>query len=381
MFSRVSENKVSHPARFALLVTLALAQACTSPVVRPLDVSPTPTLPPPVSPVAVAKPEPPVACDPVSETARGARRAQFKLVTGPERETDIEIGRDLARFVAPCAGIRIEVLSSKGSTENMHRLHADPNVKLAIVNSDVYQSFVGMAAAGNNKAARIVRATRPLMPLYSEEIYFVARSDSALQAIHDIADIRINLGPIGSGSVLSVSALYRRMFSNPIPVANASFLGDEEALIALTFTRTIDVMVVIAGQPAKLFADMKPEARDLIKLLRYEPHASATRALPQPYAPAVIRSTSYPTWLSKDVPTLSVMSMLVASKNKDRKSVDRLNAFTRSLCQNIDILRAHGHSKWREVELDDKVKVASYRTPGGKIESNRCASRPVLARR
>ncbi len=381
MFSRVFENKVSHPARFTLFVTLALVQACTSPVVRPLDVSPTPTVAPHVSPVVVAKPDPTAACDPVPETVRGARRPQFKLVTGPERETDIEIGRDLARFVAPCAGIRIDVLSSKGSTENMHRLHADPNVKLAIVNSDVYQSFVGMAASGDKKAIRIFRATLALMPLYSEEIYFVARSDSPLQVIHDIREININLGPIGSGSVLSVSALYRRMFNTPIPVANASFLGDEDALIALTFTRTIDVMVVIAGQPAKLFADMKPEARDLIKLLRYEPDASAMRALPKAYAPAVIRATSYPSWLSEDVPTLSVMSMLVASKNKDRKSVDRLNAFTRSLCQNIDILRAHGHSKWREVELDEKVKVASYRTSVSKIDSNRCASRPVLARR
>ncbi len=381
MFSHVFDNNALRLVRSTLLVivTLALAQACTSPAVRPLDAAP--TLPMPAVSEIVAKPLPVANCDPVPETIRGTRRPQFKMVTGPERETDIEIGRDLAKFVAPCAGIRIDVLSSRGSAENMHRLLADPNVKLAIVNSDVFQSFIGMAASGNKKAARIVRSTQALMPLYAGEIYFVARSDSPLQAIHDIENTRINLGPVGSGSALSVSALYRRMFNAPILATNASFLGDEDALIALTFARTIDVMVVITGQPAKLFAEMKPEARDLIKLLRYEPDATAMRTLPKVYAPALIRSTSYPRWLVEDVPTLSVKAMLVASRSKDKKTADRLNAFTRSLCQNLDILRANGHSIWNEVELEDKVKAASFNVSKTRIESSPCASRPVLARR
>jgi TRAP transporter TAXI family solute receptor len=348
--------------------TLLLAQACTAPPSPSSQAAPIPALQPAAPQVVAVKPEPVVTCDvsikktKLDRTGRSVSAPQFKFVTGPERQTDFQIARDLAKFVAPCAGIRVDVVASKGSTDNMHRLHTDPNVKLAIVNLDVFQAFLGKAAAGDKKAARIVRPVQVVTPLYTEEIYFVVRSDSPLIAIHDVKGKRINLGPIGSGSVLSVAALYQRMFDTPIPASKASFLSDEDSLIALTFDRTIDVMVVIAGQPAKLFAEMKPEARNLIKLLRFEPDAVATRSAQKPYFPAVIHSANYPSWLDEDVPTLAVMSVLVTSNNKDKKTAKYLGAFARSLCQNIDVLQAHGHLKWREVELDQ------------------CSRRAVLAR-
>src|SRR6185312_17508583 len=45
-------------------------------------------------------------------------RIEYKIVTASERGTYIQIGRDLARFVAPAAGIKLEVLPSAGSAEN-----------------------------------------------------------------------------------------------------------------------------------------------------------------------------------------------------------------------------------------------------------------------
>ena len=70
------------------------------------------------------------------------------------------------------------------------------------------------------------------------------------------------------------------MFGAPLPDANASFLSNEEALVKLISDKSVDVVVVVAGQPAKLLVDMKPEARKLIKLLKFDPDnpASAGRA-------------------------------------------------------------------------------------------------------
>ena len=48
-------------------------------------------------------------------------------------------------------------------------------------------------------------------------------------------------------------------------------LTNEEALVKLTVDKSLDVVVVVAGQPAKLLVDMKPEARQLIKLLKFDP--------------------------------------------------------------------------------------------------------------
>src|SRR5580765_1223666 len=50
----------------------------------------------------------------------------YKIVTASERGTYIQIGRDLAKFVAPDAEIDLEVLPSVGSAENVQRLRYEP---------------------------------------------------------------------------------------------------------------------------------------------------------------------------------------------------------------------------------------------------------------
>ena len=45
--------------------------------------------------------------------------AQYKIVTASERGTYIQIGRDIARLIAPDADIELEVLPSAGSSENV----------------------------------------------------------------------------------------------------------------------------------------------------------------------------------------------------------------------------------------------------------------------
>ena len=64
-----------------------------------------------------------------------------------------------------------------GSAENVQRLRYEPGVKFAIVQSDVYQAFLDLAAAGTPKLAPDPPASR-IVPLYNEEIYFVVRADS-----------------------------------------------------------------------------------------------------------------------------------------------------------------------------------------------------------
>src|SRR3954452_20558633 len=96
----------------------------------------------------------------------------YKIVTASERGTYIQIGRDLAKFVAPAANVELEVLPSAGSAENVQRLRFEQGVKFALVQSDVYQAFLDLAAGGNAEAGEMIRPLRVIMPLYNEEIYF-----------------------------------------------------------------------------------------------------------------------------------------------------------------------------------------------------------------
>jgi hypothetical protein len=283
--------------------------------------------------------------------ASAAPAAAYKMVTASERGTYIQIGRDIGKFVAPAANIELEVLPSAGSAENVQRLRFEPGVRFALVQSDVYQAFLDQAAGGNAEAGEMIRPLRVIMPLYNEEIYFLARSDSPLNFVHQIRDAKINVGPLRSGTAMSATTIYRQLFDTALPDANASFLGNEEALLKLVSDTSLDVVVVVAGQPAKLLVDMKPEARKLIKLLKFDPaHPTSAVAL-KTYFPATIRAASYPNLLTEDIPGAAVKAFLVTYDYTRGESVDRLSRFARALCQNFPRLQAEGHPKWREVQL------------------------------
>lgn len=284
-----------------------------------------------------------------SSTALAA--AEYKIVTASERGTYIQIGKNLAQFVAPTADVELEALPSAGSAENVRRLRFETGVKFALVQSDVYQAFLDQAATGNAEAREMIRPLRVILPLYNEEIYFIVRADSDLNAIHDIRNAKINVGELGSGTALTTTTLYRLMFNAPVPQANASFLPNEEALVKLITDKSVDVVAVIGGQPTKLLVDMKPEARNLIKLLKFDPSQPSSQAALKTYVQATVRATSYPNLLTEDLPGLAVKAYLVTYDFSLKATEDSLRRFARSLCQNFTILQEKGHPKWREVEL------------------------------
>jgi TRAP transporter TAXI family solute receptor len=277
---------------------------------------------------------------------------QYKIVTASKTGTYIEIGRDLAKYVAEPVGIELEVLESKGSAENVQRMRFESGVKLALVQSDVYQAFLDEAKAGNADAGNIIRPLRLIMPLYDEEINFVVRADSPLNAIHEIRNKKIGVGPIGSGTALTSRTVYQLMFGEPMPAANAQYLSNEEALAKLTVDKSIDVAIIVAGQPAKLFADMKPEARNYIKLLKLDDAAPETSNAKKTYFPATIRASSYANWLAADISTLTVKAYLVTYDYGLQATVGNLGRFAESLCTNFDKLQASGHPKWKQVRLE-----------------------------
>ena len=286
-----------------------------------------------------------------SASAAFAAAAEYKIVTASSRGTYIQIGRDLAQFVAPAADIKLDAVPSAGSADNTRLLRYEPGVKLALVQSDVYQSFVDLAAGGNATARSLIRPLRVIMPLYNEEIHFVVRADSERNFIHEIKNAKLNAGEQGSGTALTSATLYRAMFGEAMPEAGTSFLSNDEALAKLVTDKTIDVVAVVAGQPAKLFVDMKPESRKLIKLLKFDPNHASSKAVLETYFQANLRASNYANLLTTDIPGLAVKSFLVTYDFNRKETEGNLRNMARSLCQNFATLQEKGHPKWREVDL------------------------------
>ena len=285
-------------------------------------------------------------------TATALARAEYKIATGPEQGTSFRVGRDLGKWVAPAADMDLAVLPSDGSLANIQQLRYEPEVKFALVQSDVYQSLLDRAATGDKAAEQLIRPLRVILPLYDEEIYFVARADAPFNYIHEIKDQHINVGPPQSGSALTAATLYRTVFGERIGADRLSNFSNEEALIRLVTDRSVDVVVLVAGQPNKLLVDMKPAAAKYIKLLRLDPKAADTAKAAKTYFTQAIRATNYPQWLSEDVPAFAVKSVLVTYDYDVKNTQANMSRFARSLCTNFAKLKQEGHAKWQQVSLE-----------------------------
>ena len=308
---------------------------------------------------AQAMPAPPLQPSPQQPTPARPPRVQspqglihYKILTASPRGTYIQIARDLARFVTPAAGIDLEVLTSAGATENVRRLRTEPDVKFAMLQSDVYQAYLDLAAAGNQEARQLIQSLRVVLPLYNEEIYFVVRKDSPIDYVHQIEGQRISPGPLGSGAALTTATLFRRLFGRGIGEDHARYQTNEEGLANLVTDKSVDVVVIVAGQPTKTLSEMRPEARDLIKFLRFDPNHPSSKAALETYFPTQVYATSYPNLLTEDLPALAIRSLLVTYNYQQPHTIDALSRFARSLCANFATLQKDGHAKWKEVKIE-----------------------------
>ncbi len=294
----------------------------------------------------------PIACAALAAfSGFASAAAEYKIVTASDKGTYFAIGRDLSRLVAPDADIQLEVLPTSGSAANLRLLRNEPGVKLAVVQADVYQGIVDRAITGNADAAALIRPLRVVLPLYNTEINYIVRADSPLNYLHDLRDAKINGGLVGSGAAVITHSLYRMMFNLPMPEANASFLSNEEALVKLISDKSVDVVVVAAGQPAPLIANMKPEAQKFIKLLKFDPNHASSKPVLKVYSASNVLAANYPNLLTEDFTTVAVGAFLVTYDYTLKGTVDNFSRFGKSLCQNFAKLQAEGHPKWREVSL------------------------------
>lgn len=305
------------------------------------------------TPAATTLPLPPRQGTPRSRPqAQAPGPIDYKILTASSRGTYIQIGRDLARFVAPPAGIQLEPLTSAGAIENVRRLRTEPDIKFAMLQSDVYQAYLDQSAAGNKEARQLIQSLRVVLPLYNEEVYFVVRKDSPIDFVHQIEGQRISPGPLGSGAAMTTATLFRRLFGRGIGEDHARYQSNEEGLASLVTDKSVDVVVIVAGQPTKTLSEMRPEARELIKLLRFDPEHPTSKAVLETYFPTQVTPANYPNLLTEDLPSLAVRSLLVTYNYQQPHTIEALSRFARSLCANFPTLQADGHPKWREVKIE-----------------------------
>lgn len=285
-----------------------------------------------------------VFCWGLAQAASSADRVRV-TVDGSERSNNAQIVRSIAALVARPADIEFDLRFSAGPPDALVRLRDGSGQQFAVLPADVGEAYQRAAARGSVEASRLLAPIRAIAPLGEEEIYFIVRSDSPLNFVHEIENARINLGVPGSSSALTTATIYRLLFNAAIPDLHATFHSPQNALVKLT-EQALDVVVVLAPHPARLLTDMKPEARRFVKFLKFDTALPGTDGVLNVYSKKLIPAASYPNLLSEDLPTLAVKIYLVSHGRNDAIQA----RFANSWCQNWVQLRDQGNPSLRGLE-------------------------------
>jgi TRAP transporter TAXI family solute receptor len=281
--------------------------------------------------------------------------AVIGMVTGSKTGTYIAFGRDIAREAAR-AGIKVNVYDSKGSIDNINRITSKEKVGLAIVQSDV----LGFLSRSKNKESiNIANKIRLVAPFYNEEVHILA--NRSINSIEDLAGKRVVAGGDGSGSVITAENIFSIVGVSPSKLYEAD---PAHGVIAL-LDNEVDAFVFVGGKPVKLFKNMEdmekitdgPNAGKL-QNVHFLP-LNDPRLLKE-YKPATFTHKDY-NYVTQDTPTIAVTALLVTydytMKNTPyyRDHCRTMRKLVEALYDNMGDLRADGHPKWREVDLNADI--------------------------
>ncbi len=289
------------------------------------------------------------------------------IVTGGKTGTYYAIGNNLRDFVNPA----LQVKDSRGSWANVEDMSRTQGVTLAIVQSDVYSSFVQLRDAKDvpeatrREYAKLLANLRVFMPLYKEEVHFLVRKDDPIEFIHQIKDKALWMDMEKSGTYLTALNIYSKLFQQAPqavePFLNPTAIGDDEgtrrrrsALMSLSdpaFYKAypkVDVVVLVGGQPLSLLEKNMPTN---LKLLKFDPNQAGAARVLQDYSKAAIQKASYPALNieGNELPSLAVDSYLITASFADPQRNQFIQDFANRFCTNFSALQERGHPKWKSL--------------------------------
>jgi len=230
---------------------------------------------------------------------------EYKIVTGAIVGNYYKVAEDL-RKISTKSCVKLEVVQSEGSLDNLQKLISDDSIKLAITQSDTLQM--------NEHLNRNIGV---LYQLYNEELHILVRADSNISGFSKLIGKSIGIGEKRSGSAVTATYIYEEHFKEKMINPNHKQLS--EALDDLR-DGDIDAIMTVVGRPASEFNKRKMES---FKLIPYD--INLTDTLSEKYSQADLEYS----WIMKRVKTISTKTLLV-TKNSNQ-SDKHLKQFIKDL--------------------------------------------------
>lgn len=237
----------------------------------------------------------------------------LNLATGSEKGVYYALGQGIAE-IAKKENIKIEVINSQGSQENLHWL-SNNNAQLCLAQSDtVYNAYNGLGQF-KEKISNI----RAIASLYTEAVHILIRNPLLLKKIGDFKGKRISIGPEGSGTEANAIAILEAagITPNEIQLLHLSF---EDSIKAVNEGK-VDIIFFTSGYPL-----------DAVKIIMqnkstyfFEPNEIIQRLI-DIYPFFVITTIPSGTYANQDedITTIGVAALLISRDDLDNNSVYNL---------------------------------------------------------
>jgi uncharacterized protein len=273
-----------------------------------------------------------------SSSTLTAAPAELGLITGGERGTYYQFGRDIQKLLERTAPstMTLSVYPSKGSVENIYAVYQRPGTQMGIVQSDVL-AFV-FRIQNDQVLRRIARKVKLVFPLYNEEVHILGRK--GITDFDDLAGRRVAIGREGSGTYLTARILLKMADITP---RETVLIDTDEALAELKAGR-IDAMFYVAGYPVKLFTDKVAESDGLALV------PVLNKTVLEFYEQSQIPASTY-SWQPNSVQTAAIKAVLVSFDFR-RADCEYVGRFAQTVSKNLDWLITNGHPKWKSVDLE-----------------------------
>ncbi|MDE0584148.1 MULTISPECIES: TAXI family TRAP transporter solute-binding subunit [Planococcus] len=268
----------------------------------------------------------------------GAAEPEFiSVLTGGTTGTYYPLGGAMATIIENETGIDTTAEVSQASAANMTSL-ADGTGEIAFVQTDT--AFY--ASEGSNMfEGEVIDSVSAIGALYPETIQIVTTEGSGITAFEDLAGKSVSVGAPGSGTYINAEQLLEihGMTMDDVDAQNLDFGESQESLQS----GQIDAAFITAGTPTGAVESLSATSDVNIVPVAAEKAAELIEKYPY-YAEDVVPSGTY--GLTEDVPTVSVLAMLVVQNDI---SEDTVYDITKAIYENTDQIQ-HAKAEFIKAE-------------------------------
>ena len=269
----------------------------------------------------------------------------LNIGTGGTAGTYYPIGGAMAEILnSNIKGMNASAQSTGASVANINMLK-DGSIDMAIVQNDITYYAVNGTEMFKDKA---VTNLRGIATLYPETCQFVTLDKSGIKSIADLKGKRVAVGAAGSGAEANARQILEA-YGITYNDIDAQYLSFAEGASALK-DGNVDAAFLTAGFPTASVQDISSQNK--IRLLPIDGDKADALIAKYPfYTKTKIPAGTY-AGFDEEVPTISVMSMLVVNDKVD----DKLGyEIAKAIFSNLDRLQA-AHSVGKLISKENAEK-------------------------